>query len=121
MLAKRDKATLHRYFIWANRMREHLDETLKTKAISPNPAENIEVNLYMSLWYSQLYAVIEGWKELQCSDSTIEELLKSPNMDLLRRYRNGVCNFQKEHFDARFIEYMTEGQNSAAWIRTLNH
>jgi hypothetical protein len=80
----------------------------------------IESVLYMSYWYGGLYVVIEGWKDHSLSDSIIDELLKSPNVDLLKRYRNGVFHFQRDYFDERFTKFMDEGLDAVTWVRSLN-
>jgi hypothetical protein len=79
----------------------------------------IESFLYMSYWYGGLYVVIEGWQELKLSDTVINGLLQSSNVDLLKRYRNGVFHFQKQYYDNRFIEFMSEGKDSVKWVRNL--
>src|ERR1700688_3247229 len=99
--------TLHRYYIWANRMRTHFDEILSKGALD-GKAE-IESFLYMSYWYGGLYVVIEGWRELELTDTAIDELLQSSNVELLRRYRNGVFHFQRDYNDERFRAFMEEG------------
>ncbi len=111
--------TLHRYFIWANRMRDHFDERLR-EHMPRREGWEIEVNLYMSYWYGGLYVVIEGWKKLHLHDSYIDDLLNSPNVNLLRRYRNGVFHFQPEYYNERFLEFICDGKNAVAWVRTLN-
>ena len=110
--------TLHRYYIWANRMRTHFDGIL-SKGEFDRKAE-IESFLYMSYWYGGLYIVIEGWRELKLTDVAIEELLQSPNVELLRRYRNGAFHFQKDYHDKRFTAFMEEGKDSVTWVRSLN-
>ena len=110
--------TLHRYFIWANRMRTHFDAILADG--QPEGTRDIESFLYMSYWYAALYVVIEGWRDLKLTDKTIDELLNSPNVGLLRRYRNGAFHFQKKYLDRRFEEFMKEGVDQVTWIRTLN-
>ena len=117
--------TLHRYFIWANKMREHFYEKVKLVVALPEPrdrfaSETIEADLYMSFWYGELYVVIEGWQELKLTDPSIDSLLASPNVDLLRLYRNGVFHFQKDYFDKRFMGFMKDGQEPAAWAGALN-
>ena len=117
--------TLHRYFIWADRMKIHFDRVLK--GIKPIPINDelfkkekgIETFLYMSLWYGMFYVLIEGWQELKLSDEKIDNLLKSENVELLRNYRNGVFHFQKEYYDKHFIKLMSEGKDIANWIRDL--
>lgn len=116
--------TLHRYFIWCNRMRTHFDEILDAGTLSEEAdwydKEAIESFMYMSYWYAGLYVVIEGWKELGLTDSTIDGLLASPNVDLLRRYRNGAFHFQKTYFDERFTDFMKTEMQTVEWIRDLN-
>ena len=76
-------------------------------------------------WWNELlvcglYVVIEGWKELKLHDPVIDGLLTSPNVDLLRRYRNGVFHFQPEYMDKRFRGFVEEGTEPVAWVRELN-
>ena len=111
--------SLHRYFIWANRMRTHFDELLQP-GVFTTPLGEIESRLYMSYWYGGLYVVAEGWKELHLSDTKIDDLLNSPNLSLLRRYRNGSFHFQKIYNDQRFTELIEGGTNVVAWARELN-
>ena len=121
--------TLHRYFIWANRMREHFDNTLtdpKRIAESKKEASKYyriffadDPGIFMSYWYGGLYVVIEGWKKLGFHDPDIDYLINSPNVVLLRRYRNGAFHFQKDYFDKRFQEFWQE-QGTVAWVRELN-
>jgi len=117
------EAALHRYFIWANKMRTHFDELLaKWKNIKGR--ENIaliEDNMYMSYWYAGLYVVIEGWQGLKLQDTVIDNLLKREDyVDLLRKYRNGVFHYQKDYFDSRFAEVWFQKKEFVTWIRELN-
>ncbi len=115
---------LHKYYIWANRMREHFYELVPQIANHPQTdrfsKEALLADLYMSFWYGELYVVIEGWKELGLSDPLVDSLLNSPNVELLRRYRNGAFHFQKDYFDDRFLGFMRDGQNPASWVAHLN-
>jgi hypothetical protein len=131
--------TLHRYFIWANRMRVHLEDVLgrdvrgKTLAEleslqramqdgrwSQSGDDEIETMLYMSYWYAALYVVIDGWRDLKLTDVAIDGLLSSPNVGLLKRYRHGVFHYQRRYFDERFLGFIRDGQDAVAWVRTLN-
>jgi len=109
---------LHRYYIWANRMRTHFDDLLARQRAGEARNE-IEEFLYMSYWYAGLYVVVEGWQELGLSEPTIDNLLMSPNVDLLRRYRNGVFHFQKEYYDDRFVGFIGQGVEVVRWVRDL--
>ena len=121
---KRAVHTLHRYYIWANWMRLHFYDLVPKIAENQKPDrfsnEVIEADMYTSLWYGELYVVIEGYHELKLSDPTIDALLTSPNVALLKRYRHGVFHFQKAHFDAGFIAFMRDAKDPAQWVGELN-
>jgi hypothetical protein len=115
--------TLHRYYIWANKFRTCFERALGTSG-APELKDVLvwfadEPGMFLSYWYAALYVVIEGWKELGFQDEEIDALLNSPNVDHLRRYRNGVCHFQREYLDSRFQEIMTSPE-SVSWVRNLN-
>lgn len=114
--------TLHRYYIWANKMRTDFYDILKKKSDNKISKDSfdIESRLYMSYWYGGLYVVIEGWRQLKLSDPQIDQLLKSKNVYLLKHYRNGVFHFQKNYNDKRFLTFITQGENCVEWIRALN-
>ena len=117
--------TLHKYFIWANRMRTHFDEVLtisvnnKIETKSENKKFEIETDMYMSLWYVLLYAVVEGWRELKLHDEKINLLISNKNTKLLRRYRNRVFHFDKMDNDIRFQKFFEE-QSTVQWTKDLN-
>lgn len=116
---------LHRYFIWADRMRADFDQWLRAEAKSPDPLLDGFTYLitpggtYMSLWYAALYVVIEGWCELKLRDAIIDERLVSENTALLKRYRHGVCHFQRAWLDPRLEEFCTS-KTSTVWARQLH-
>jgi hypothetical protein len=114
-------AALHRYFIWSNRMRTHFDEVLQEHGTtgSPTSPAGVERFLYLSYWYGGLYVVVEGWRALKLSDPYVDRLLESPNVGLLRRYRNGAFHYQPSYFDGRFVDFFSQ-EGTAAWVRDLN-
>jgi hypothetical protein len=116
------EVVLHKYLLWCNKMRTQFDATLADFTDQTPWADSValNMNLYMSYWYGGLYVVIEGWQELGFTDPEIDTLLKSPNVDLLRRYRNGVFHFQRQYFAEKTIDIMTKGQNPVEWVRNLN-
>jgi hypothetical protein len=125
MNLKNSIVVLHKYFIWADRMRFHLDQLIKTDIRRTKPKSNeeaniyqIEFNIYMSYWYGGMYVLIEGWKELKLSDPKIDKLLKSSNVNLLKRYRNGAFHFQKNYWDDRFMGFISSS-DSVPWVREL--
>jgi len=112
---------LHRYYIWANRFREHFEGTL---SVFP-PIEHSEelfisdYGLFLSHWYAALYVVIEGWGEIELSDPQIDLLLCSENIDLLKRFRNGIYHYQQNYCDPRFFNLL-EAKAMVPWVRQLN-
>jgi hypothetical protein len=122
-MTPRDLHTLHRYFLWADRMRVLFYATLaEDKARSDasgaprDPTTDVLfVHPYMSYWYAGTFVLIEGWGELGIRDATIDRLLDSPHVDLLRRYRNGAFHFQRDYFDNRLLGFVGADE-SAKWI-----
>jgi hypothetical protein len=112
--------TLHRYYISANRMRTEFFAVLEKRPLMNVGGDFIEARLYMDLWYACLYVVIEGWNQLGLADQTIDALLESPNVSLLRRYRNSVFHFQRKYYDKRSMVLIKEGENVVSWVQTLN-
>jgi len=100
-------------------MRVHFDELLKTSGDDPTDRNEIESFLYFSYWYAGLFVVIEGWRELNLHDAVVDRLLESPNVDLLRRYRNGVFHFQPDYFDKRVTDFIAAARETVPWVREL--
>jgi hypothetical protein len=119
-VSKKEKLlSLHRYYIWANKMRDHFDSTLMT-SVTKDGSNGMDAFMYMGYWYGTIYAVAEGWIELGLKDDAINTLLKSDNLGLLKRYRNGVFHYQKEYNDARFTDLYLKGREVVDWVRQLN-
>jgi len=114
---------LHRYFIWANGLRDHFEKALAAHG-PPREADfpawfADDVGLFMSHWYASLYVVVEGYRELGLHDPKLDVLLTSPHVELLRRYRNGVDHFQKDYFDGRFVDFMGPPV-TPRWVREVH-
>ena len=110
---------LHRYFIWSDEMRKHLETVLlNIGEARPDMLSEAGIRsfLSMSYWYGGLYVVIEGWRELGLHDDAIDRLLESPNVDLLRRYRHGAFHYQREYLDRRFTDFMEPEAGTVQWI-----
>lgn len=112
---------LHRYFLQANQMRTYYDARLTAEgAAKPDDDAWTQQFIDLCLWYACLHVVIEGWQELKMTDPEIDNLLTSPHVDLLRRFRNGVMHYQARYWDDRFTDFMAEGASSAQWARVVN-
>ncbi len=123
---------VYRYFLFADQMRKALFKSLKQKEYRIGMRDINEYRyylvfhfgepgIYMSLYYASLFVVIEGWKELGFSDPTIDSLIKSDNVTLLRRFRNSVFHFQKNFPSAKWLELIDQGEASASWILELRN
>jgi hypothetical protein len=101
-------------------MKIHFDRELRhVDDDAPKDKPSIPQFMYMSYWYGMLYVVIEGWRELKLSDPTIDPLLQSPHVHLLRRYRNGVFHFQEKYWSDKVIGFVGTPE-SGRWIRELH-
>jgi hypothetical protein len=106
---------LHRYFLWADRMRVHLDDMMSPEL---GATEMFFFHPYLSYWYGGMYVVIEGWRRLGLADPRIDELLRSPNVAHLERHRHGAFHYHREYIDNKFLA-MPSQPDSPAWIRDL--
>lgn len=74
----------------------------------------------MQVWYSLLYVVVEGYRELRQNYEPLEEVLANGEyVDLLRRFRNATFHFQGDPLNDKLIDFL-EKKDSEVWIRDLN-
>lgn len=110
--------SLHRYFIWADRMRIlFLREVQATRG--KKDAELL-YGPFMDFWYGSLYVVVEGWRDLNLSDPVVDPYLASPNLDLLRLYRNGAFHYQPDYWSHKRTDLMVKGNKEVAWLHGLH-
>lgn len=120
---------LHRYFIAANKMRILFEKTFSnTDVLNRFPEADAltrafmlhmdDYGIFMFYWYSGLYVVIEGYRELQLQDAKIDALLQSPNVDALRLLRNASFHFQKEFFSPKMMHFIGS-PDSVPWVHSL--
>lgn len=120
--------TLYRYYLYAVVMRddlrkENLEEfvkNLKDDASSVFLIFSSPVGVYMTYFYSAIYLVIEGWKDLKLSDEVIDKLIDSPHTDKLRLFRNATFHYQKEPISPKLLQFLgTEEEGTEKWINKL--
>lgn len=116
---------LHRYFIWANRMRDHMTDTFESQGMLPDRSEYppemsdddvdqhanawlMPIFLYMSMWLSMLNVVVEGWRAIGVKDPNVDPLLIPSFLDTLRRYRNAAFHYQPDYYDERIRKVLLE-------------
>jgi hypothetical protein len=117
---------LHKYFMTASLMAQDFDRHLKSpqQFQCKDVAEEVmmflvsKAGLTMCLWYGALYVVVEGWQQMGMSDPEVDQLLRSPNVKLLKGVRNSVFHFQKHWLDKRQAAFFGES-SSVAWVRQL--
>ena len=66
-----------------------------------------DFGLYFFYYFGALYVVIEGFRDPKLNDDAVENFLKSPHTEALRRSRNGAFHFQRE--------YLTLSQFAIIW------
>lgn len=58
------------------------------------------------------------------SDQTVDELLTDPafeqNVQLLRRFRNGVYHYQPDLINERLLAFLREGEHAVTWAFLLH-
>lgn len=75
----------------------------------------------LSYWYAGLFVVCEGWQDLKLNDSEIDGLLTSSNLELLKRFRNGIYHFRPDYFDKRLLNPFVLGKDFDDWVESLTH
>jgi hypothetical protein len=70
--------------------------------------EGAELDLYLALWHSMLYAVIETWKGFRLSSPDIDSLLADERISLLKDFRNAILH-PRDCADARIDALATQG------------
>ena len=79
--------------IYRKKLDESPDVPNVPKEISDLGTNGLFFNV-LKVYYSLIYVVIEGYKELKLSDDKIDELLADDEkVQLLRRFRNRIFHF----------------------------
>jgi hypothetical protein len=121
-------ATLYRYYLYAVVMRDNLKnenledfiKKLKDDISSVILIFSSPVGIYMTYFYSAIYLVIEGWRDLKLSDDKINRLIDSPYTDKLRLFRNATFHYQKEPISPKLLQFLgTEEEATEIWINEL--
>lgn len=124
-------AALHRHWIVADAVRVVLQQKTTTpeqeeRAIKKFGIEYVAFGEHasmvcrMQVWYSLLYVVVEGYRELKQNYEPLEAVLaQTEYVDLLRRFRNATFHFQADPLNDKLINFLDK-RDSEVWIRDLN-
>lgn len=132
--------SLARYFMWAEALLLFHEETWKSvmrdshltrklQELSPDALDGMaseairrdphRILAAISYSLASLHVVIEGYETLDLSDSRVDQLLSSPHVGLLRRYRNGVFHFQRTLVNDRFTDLLEVTDEFSEWQSAL--
>jgi hypothetical protein len=120
--------TLYRYYLYAVVMRDNLNKEnlgdfikqLNDDISSIFLIFSSRAGVYLTYFYSAIYLVVEGWKDLELSDDDIDNLINSPYIDRLRRFRNATFHYQKEPISPKLLNFFgTEEEATEKWINEL--
>lgn len=119
VVEKSQIVTLHKYFLNASCMKKHFEATLSQQGAPKNISDLPDLMTYLSLWYSCLRVVIEGWQCLGLSDPDVEPCLISEKIELLNGFRNDTFHFKKDYFSSRTQKLLND-QGFVKWVRTCH-
>jgi hypothetical protein len=74
----------------------------------------------LSVWYSLLYLVVEGYQELAYHDEQADLLLAHTKyVTALRLFRNATFHYQELPLSPKLMTFL-EAKDSETWIKKLN-
>lgn len=126
-------ASLHRYWICCNFIRDSFIKDLKNNLehyedlIKKSKNDFIANHLLFldshfilkSYWYSSLYVVYEGCKEIKIEDEEVNKLENEPFLNKLRLFRNGTFHFQKDLYSTKLMD-VDDTEDFTQWIYALH-
>lgn len=121
-----DEDASQRIFAWA---RYVYWSDVERKQYEAHKSEDGEPTLglttvLMVQWYAALWVAVEGWRQCPLSDETVDELLTDPafedNVQLLRRFRNGVYHYQRDLISDRLLAFLRQGEHAVTWAFLLH-
>jgi hypothetical protein len=73
--------------------------------------------LRLEVFYSLIYVVIEGYRELSFQYEKVEVLLEQADyVDRLRRFRNAVFHYQRDPINLKLIDFL-DAKDSEKWTK----
>ena len=119
---------LHKHWVTAGSIDHHLRRSLSMKesfpsGVSKEVAEDAIATsgfAALSVWYSLLYVVVEGYSEIGYHDAEVDALLSNEDyVSRLRRFRNATFHYQEDPLSPKLMEFL-QAKDSSEWIHNLN-
>ena len=110
-----------RYVFWADVECKQYDAYER-----PNDEPSTGLSTVLMVQYlAALWVAIEGWRQCPLTDPMVDELLTHPaferNLQLLRRFRNGVYHYQKDLINERLLAFLKEGERTIPWAFLVHY
>lgn len=114
--------SIYRQWIWADLLRNHFHKTLPKKTQLKNQIfSNDDFTLepfwiFLSLWYSILFSVLEVLKNNKIK---IKDINKEINFiyPILKRYRNAVFHIQKKYWNDKWRDLILQDKTADIIIK----
>ena len=112
---------LHRYYLWAYRMRAHLVELGRAPVKTEELRQwSVRTTMYTGMWLSHLQVVVEGWEKLKLTDATVDALLAAPYKPKLRTLRNALFHFDIKNEGLDILALPGIDQVTIEWAAALH-
>jgi hypothetical protein len=119
-------ASLHKHFLAADAVKQLLFTKIPVDSsknkLSPElqeVAQQFSCMLRLQVFYALIYVVVEGYKELDCKDTGVDQLLENVEfVESMRRFRNANFHFQEDPFSPKLVNFL-HAEGSEDWVRAL--
>jgi len=119
-------AALYRHWCIADSVKQFITAEVAIPKTAQLPEAFVQAGqlhssfMRLSVWYSLLRVVVEGYQELKLSDPKVDEYLqKTEYVEALRRFRNAMFHYQADPFSEKLMAFL-ELQDATDWARGLN-
>ena len=81
--------------------------------------ESTHADALVGFWLASLWVLTEGWQRLGLSQPTVDACLADSRVELLKRFRNVVFDFEAEYLDPNASDLHADRCNTVAWANGL--
>lgn len=119
-------ASLYKHFVAADVVNEFIFVKApakgKMKTVDPELVEagqSLSSMLRLQIFYALLYVVVEGYRDLKCTDADVDALLaNTEHVEAFRRFRNANFHYQEDPFSPKLVDFL-HAPGSEDWSREL--